>query len=64
MYVKFDYGKWDNFWGYQCSQCGAICPFIEGAIAHEQRTEENAGVCPQVEKRKFAKERVPSPLTT
>ena len=48
--VKFEFGKWDNIMGYQCSQCGAFCPFVEGAIAHENATENNGGICPMAEK--------------
>ena len=46
--VRFEYGKWDSFWGYQCSQCGTICPFVQGAIHHEEDIENNGGVCPQI----------------
>jgi hypothetical protein len=48
--VKFEYGKWDNFWGYQCSQCFAICPFVHGAIIHEEAIDANGGICPEAEK--------------
>lgn len=49
--VKFEYGKWDSILGYVCSQCGCICPFVEGAIAHENAIDENGGVCPKKDRR-------------
>jgi hypothetical protein len=48
--VKFEYGKWNSVWGYQCYQCGRMYPFIDAAISHENDIEENNGVCPQIEK--------------
>jgi len=55
--VKFEYGKWDSFLGYQCNQCGAICPFVHGAIRHEEDIENNGGVCPVTERKRKEKEK-------
>ena len=48
--IKWEYGTWNNILGYQCGQCGTICPFVEGGIAHENAIDENGGICPRAEK--------------
>jgi hypothetical protein len=44
--IKWEYGKWNNVIGYQCSQCGKCYPFVAGALQHEEQIDNNGGVCP------------------
>ncbi len=46
MEVKFEYMT-PNLLGWGCPHCHTNMIFIEGAITHERRIENNDGVCPE-----------------
>ena len=53
--VKFEHGKWDTFFGYQCEQCYLIIPYRIPAIEHDDTVSENNDICPNA-KSKYLEE--------